>query len=79
MSDQLKVIKFLSTNRIMLMIERNFGNYITEDIPVHPKGINRSIGATQAKSNLILLQVLVHVHIMNRHLGATGVDNLGRF
>ena len=68
-SDQFKVIKFLYTNRIVLMIERNFGNYITEDIPVHPKGINRSIGAIQVKSNIFLLQVPVHLHIDEPALG----------
>ena len=35
----------------------------------YPKGINRSIGATQAKSNLFLLQVPVHIHIDEPTLG----------
>ena len=49
-----------------------------KEVPVHPQGINRSLGAMQAKLNIVLLQVPVHINIMNRPLGATGIDSLSR-
>ena len=48
-------------------------------VQVLPKGINWSLGAMQEKLNIVLLQVPVHISNMNRHLGATRVDNLSQF
>ena len=57
---------------------QEYGKLHDRKVAVHPKSINWSLGATQANLTTVLLQVPVHINIMNRPLGATGIDSLSQ-